>query len=142
MDAVESLHYPPRRRLVIEIAGGEEEGAEVARLIRRCQQLGGPAATGQADGLLLPEPFGCLEAVLVQREDNGCHMPQGALGLLAQPCRHDIPDVAPAPSADLGMDRAPWYEARGKVAPRVPRAQDMEASSRPTFQQQIMNDQQ
>ena len=81
-------------------------------------------------------------------------MPQGALGLLSQPCQHGIPDAAAAPPAELGIDRAPWSEARGEVAPRATGAQDMEetlqmehhhmrpssASSRPIFQQQSMNE--
>ena len=81
-------------------------------------------------------------------------MPQGALGLLSQPCQHGIPDAAAAPPAELGIDRAPWSEARGEVASRATGAQDMEetlqmehyhmrpssASSRPIFQQQSMNE--
>ncbi len=52
----------------MEIAGGQDDGAEAARFVHRYQQRGDHATTGQPDGLLLPEPFDSLETALVELE--------------------------------------------------------------------------
>lgn len=110
MNVAEGVEHLPRRGLIMQVAGGQYEGAEVASFIHRSQQLGRHASAGEPDGFCCAGLFAALQPVLVELEVAAIDMPQRAFGLLRQPRQQGIPESAAAPPAELRIDRAPRAE--------------------------------
>ena len=124
MNVAKGGEHLARRSLIMQVARGQDEGAEVASFIHGSQQLGRQASARKPDGLCLAGLFAALQPVLVELDVAAIDMPQRAFGLLRQPRQQGIPETAEAPPAELRVDRAPRAELGWHLTPWRACAQD------------------